>query len=212
MAAATLAGAAAASDTAPALIRRKIPSSGEELPLIGLGTSGPFEVGASAAQRAPLREVLAAFFAAGARLIDTSPMYSTAQGVLGDLLTPQMQESGFLATKVWTRGESEGTEQMEHSARLLKRQRLDLIQVHNLQDLDTQLKTLRAWKESVVAKLLTMTECVPATVPVAAVAVTTLESELVADTVVNTPDASWRALRSVLNVNASASSRFNAVV
>jgi aryl-alcohol dehydrogenase-like predicted oxidoreductase len=146
MAAATLAGAAAASDAA--LIRRKIPSSGEELPLIGLGTSGPFEVGASAAQRAPLREVLAAFFAAGARLIDTSPMYSTAQGVLGDLLTPQMQESGFLATKVWTRGESEGTEQMEHSARLLKRQRLDLIQVHNLQDLDTQLKTLRAWKES----------------------------------------------------------------
>jgi len=132
--------------TAPIL--RRIPSSGEELPVIGLGTSGPFEVGNSAAERAPLREVLEAFFAAGGRLIDTSPMYSTAEVVLGDLLTPEMHRRAFLATKVWTRGERSGVEQMTRSAQLLKSARLDLIQVHNLLDLETQLKTLHGWKEA----------------------------------------------------------------
>src|SRR5579872_6004908 len=133
---------------AGSLINRKIPSSGEEIPLIGLGTSGPFEVGGSPAERAPLREVLEAYFAAGGRLIDTSPMYSTAEGVLGDLLTPAMQEKAFIATKVWTRGAAAGIEQMTHSSLALKRPKLDLIQVHNLLDLDTHLKTLRQWKES----------------------------------------------------------------
>jgi aryl-alcohol dehydrogenase-like predicted oxidoreductase len=148
-AAAALAGAAGAADSdAAPLIRRRIPSSGEELPIIGLGTSGPFEVDATEARRAPLREVLAAFLASGARLIDTSPMYSTAEGVLGELLSPQMHDSAFLATKVWTSGAAAGIAQMERSAQLLKAPRLDLIQVHNLQDVDTHLKTLRAWKES----------------------------------------------------------------
>lgn len=131
-----------------ALITRKIPASAEELPIIGLGTSGPFEVDATEAERAPLREVLTGLFAAGARLIDTSPMYSTAEGVVGELLTTQMHERAFLATKVWTRGARSGVEQMTHSAQMLKTQRLDLIQVHNLLDLDTQLKTLRAWKDA----------------------------------------------------------------
>ncbi len=144
MATARLARAIGAAAAAPIL--RRIPSSGEELPVIGLGTSGPFEVDRSEAQRAPLRDVLAAFFAAGARLIDTSPMYSTAEAVLGDLLTPPMHQHAFLATKVWTRGEAAGIEQMQRSAQLLRTQRLDLIQVHNLLDLDTQLRTLRAWK------------------------------------------------------------------
>lgn len=147
MAAATLARSVGAA-SAEALITRKIPSSAEELPIIGLGTSGPFEVDATEAERAPLREVLTGFFAAGARLIDTSPMYSTAEGVLGELLTTQMHERAFLATKVWTRGARSGVEQMTHSAQMLKTQRLDLIQVHNLLDLDTQLKSLRAWKDS----------------------------------------------------------------
>ncbi len=139
------------------LIRRRIPSSGEELPVIGLGTSGPFEVDATPARREPLREVLQGFFAAGARLIDTSPMYSTAESVLGDLLTPQMHSQAFLATKVWTHGESAGIEQMTRSAQLLGTQRLDLIQVHNLLDLDTQLKTLRAWKEAGKVRYLGVT-------------------------------------------------------
>jgi aryl-alcohol dehydrogenase-like predicted oxidoreductase len=90
--------------------------------------------------------VLAAFFAAGAQLIDTSPMYTTAERVLGELLTEATHARAFLATKVWTRGEPAGIEQMSRSAQLLKTPRLDLIQVHNLLDLDTQLKTLQAWK------------------------------------------------------------------
>jgi aryl-alcohol dehydrogenase-like predicted oxidoreductase len=145
MAAVTL-GARAAGPAPDDLITRRIPSSGEALPLIGLGTSGPFEVGDSAAERAPLAEVLGAFFAAGGRLIDTSPMYSSAERVLGELLTAPMQQRAFLATKVWTQGQRSGVEQMMHSAQLLKTQRLDLIQVHNLLDLDTQLKTLYEWK------------------------------------------------------------------
>jgi aryl-alcohol dehydrogenase-like predicted oxidoreductase len=145
MAAASFSGPAGGAADA-ALIRRKIPASGEELPVIGLGTSGPFEVDSSAARRAPLRAVLERFFAGGARLIDTSPMYSTAEAVLGELLTPAMHEQAFLATKVWTRGSAAGSEQMQRSAQLLRTNRLDLIQVHNLLDLDTQLKTLRSWQ------------------------------------------------------------------
>jgi aryl-alcohol dehydrogenase-like predicted oxidoreductase len=146
MTAAALSGGTAAANPAATRILRKIPSSGEELPVIGLGTSGPFEVGDSAAERAPLQEVLAEFFASGGRLIDTSPMYSTAERVLGELLTPDMHQRAFLATKVWTRGEASGVTQMTHSEQLMKSKRLDLIQVHNLLDLDTQLKTLYAWK------------------------------------------------------------------
>jgi aryl-alcohol dehydrogenase-like predicted oxidoreductase len=143
---ASAAGTVAHAASAGALITRKIPSSGEDLPVIGLGTSGPFEVGTSPSDRAPLKEVLNGFFGAGARLIDTSPMYSTAEGVLGDLLTPAQQEKVFLATKVWTRGDREGVEQMKHSAQVLKHPKLDLIQVHNLLDVETQLKTLRQMK------------------------------------------------------------------
>jgi diketogulonate reductase-like aldo/keto reductase len=148
MMAATSSGSAGAADGTPApLITRRIPSTGEEIPALGLGTSGPFEVGSSASARAPLKEVLEAFFAAGAKLIDTSPMYSTAESVLGDLMTPQMRERAFIATKVWTRGQREGVQQMTTSGERMKRPKLDLIQVHNLLDLDTQLKTLRAWKQ-----------------------------------------------------------------
>lgn len=145
--AAVPAGAAAASAGATAPILRAIPSTGEKLPVIGLGTSGPFEVGAEAAARAPLAAVLGAFFDGGATLIDTSPMYSTAEAVLGDLLTPAQQQRAFIATKVWTRGEQEGIAQMTRSMQLMKRERVELMQVHNLLDLDTHLRTLRRWKE-----------------------------------------------------------------
>ena len=133
------------------LILRKIPSTGEMLPVIGLGTSGPFEVPADEKARAPLREVLQGFFMGGASLIDTSPMYSTAEAVLGDLLTPEQQAKVFMATKVWTpgsggHGEAKGIEQMQRSISLLKHQRIELMQVHNLVDLDVHLKTLRRLK------------------------------------------------------------------
>ena len=121
------------------------------LPAIGIGTSGPFEVGASEAERAPLREVLNAFFGAGATLIDTSPMYSNAESVLGSLLTPEQHAKAFIATKVWTPGsgsaaEQKGIEQMQRSMALLKHKRIELMQVHNLVDLDAHLKTLHRWK------------------------------------------------------------------
>ncbi len=148
MAAAVAVSTGVAAAGSEGLLRRKIPSSGEELPVIGLGTSGPFEVGESAAQRAPLGEVLSGFFAGGGRFIDTSPMYSSAESVLGELLTPSMRAQAVLATKVWTSGARSGTEQMTHSAARLKTPRLDLIQVHNLLDLKTHLKTLRAWKDA----------------------------------------------------------------
>jgi aryl-alcohol dehydrogenase-like predicted oxidoreductase len=133
------------------LLQRRIPSTGETLPAIGLGTSGPFEVTAEEAARAPLREVLQGFFTGGATLIDTSPMYSTAEAVLGDLLTPAQQSRVFIATKVWTpgsggHGEAKGIEQMQRSMKLLKRERIELMQVHNLVDLDVHLATLRRWK------------------------------------------------------------------
>jgi aryl-alcohol dehydrogenase-like predicted oxidoreductase len=133
------------------LLMRRIPSSGESIPAIGLGTSGPFEVGGDEGARAPLREVLQAFFAAGATLIDTSPMYSTAESVLGGLLTEDQQLKVFIATKVWTpgsgsHGEQKGIEQMQRSMALLKHKNIELMQVHNLVDLDAHLKTLHRWK------------------------------------------------------------------
>ena len=137
----------AATAATSAAISRAIPSTGERLPVIGLGTSGPFEAGTDAAARAPLAEVLGGFFDAGCTLIDTSPMYSTAEAVLGDLLTPAQQQRAFIATKVWTRGEAEGIAQMQRSMQLLKRERVDLMQIHNLLDLDIHLATLRRWKE-----------------------------------------------------------------
>ena len=138
--------ASAAGSTATALLQRSIPSSGEKIPVIGLGTSGPFEVGTAAEQRAQLGAVLEAFFAGGGTFIDTSPMYSTAEAVLGDLLTATMQERAFVATKVWTRGEQEGVRQMTRSRELLRRRKIDLMQVHNLLDLEVHLRTLRRWK------------------------------------------------------------------
>jgi diketogulonate reductase-like aldo/keto reductase len=134
-------------ETPARLNTRPIPSTGEALPLIGLGTWQTFDVGPSPEERAPLQEVLAAFAAAGGKLVDSSPMYGRAEEVLGDLtarlgLRPKL----FLATKVWTSGKQAGVAQMEASLRKLRADRLDLMQVHNLLDMERHLETLRAWK------------------------------------------------------------------
>jgi aryl-alcohol dehydrogenase-like predicted oxidoreductase len=128
------------------MLTRKIPSSGEALPAVGLGTWRTFDVGEGDAERAPLREVLRRFFAAGARAIDSSPMYGSAESVVGDLLrgTPG-QKQAFVATKVWTTGRDEGIAEMERSERRMGG-RVDLMQVHNLVDWQTHLATLREWK------------------------------------------------------------------
>jgi aryl-alcohol dehydrogenase-like predicted oxidoreductase len=161
---------AAATSTGQQMLSRRVPSSGESIPAVGLGTSGPFEVGSEAQARAPLREVLAAFFGAGGTLIDTSPMYSTAEAVLGALLTPEQQAKVFLATKVWTPGsggaaEQKGVEQMQRSIGLLKHPRVELMQVHNLVNLDEHLKTLRRWKSEGRIKYIGVTHYTTSSYP-----------------------------------------------
>src|SRR5438874_5591338 len=129
------------------MIRRPIPSSGEAMPVIGLGTWQAFDVGNNAAARMPLKEVLTRFTGAGARLIDTSPMYGSAETVVGDLVAEMgLRPRVFLATKVWTSGQEAGIAQMRRSAELLKSPVLDLIQIHNLLDWRTHLATLRRMK------------------------------------------------------------------
>lgn len=130
------------------LLKRKIPSTGELLPVVGLGTWQTFDVGESGTERAPLREVLQAMIRSGAKVIDSSPMYGASERVVGDLSTGLgANDHFFIATKVWTRGHEAGIRQMENSFKLLKRSTIDLIQVHNLVDWQTHLKTLTRWKE-----------------------------------------------------------------
>lgn len=133
----------------PAPIRRAIPSSGELLPVIGMGTAWSFDVGSGEAERAPLIEILREFAQPAGRLIDTSPMYGNAERVIGEL-SAELGLGGrmFLATKVWTQGREAGIRQMEESMRLLGSRRLDLIQVHNLVDWRAHLTTLRDWKQA----------------------------------------------------------------
>jgi diketogulonate reductase-like aldo/keto reductase len=129
-------------------IRKSIPSSGEQLTVIGIGTWQTFHVGDDAGQRAPLREVLREFFARGGTLIDSSPMYAEAEEVAGDLVAELGEhERLFAATKVWTFGREEGIAQMERSMRRMRVKQMDLMQVHNLRDWRVHLPTLRAWKE-----------------------------------------------------------------
>jgi len=131
-----------------AMLTRSIPSSGEQLPVIGLGTWQTFDTGASRAERQPLEEVMSLFAQMGGRVIDSSPMYGRSEQVVGEIATKLgLQQSLFLATKVWTRGKEAGIEQMERSGRELQTKRIDLMQVHNLVDVNTHLATLREWKQ-----------------------------------------------------------------
>lgn len=128
-------------------LRRVIPSSGELLPAVGLGTAGAFDVGTEKTERHPLRDVLRLFVAMGGTLIDSSPMYGNAETVVGDLARElRVKEELFLATKVWTEGREAGVRQMEQSMLRLGTERIDLMQVHNLINWRTHLKTLQDWK------------------------------------------------------------------
>ena len=130
------------------MLSRPIPSTGELLPVVGVGTWQTFDVGTDAAGRAPLREVVKVFAEAGARVVDSSPMYGSAELVAGDLVAQLgVRERLFIATKVWTSGRAEGIRQMEESFRRLRVERMDLMQVHNLLDVATHTKTLQDWKQ-----------------------------------------------------------------
>ena len=133
--------------TAGGLIERAIPSTGERLPAIGVGTWQTFDVGPDAAARRALKEVLVAFAKAGGRVVDSSPMYGSSESVTGDLVAELgLAPSLFFATKVWTSGRDEGLRQMETSFRRLRVPRMDLMQVHNLVDTAVHTKTLQDWK------------------------------------------------------------------
>jgi diketogulonate reductase-like aldo/keto reductase len=130
-----------------AMLTRAIPSSGEALPIIGLGTWQVFDAGADASARAPLREVLRTFFAGGGRMVDSSPMYGSSESVVGDLCSElSVCEPLFVATKVWTSGREAGIRQMETSFKRLRVDKMDLMQIHNLVDVSTHTKTLADWK------------------------------------------------------------------
>jgi aryl-alcohol dehydrogenase-like predicted oxidoreductase len=150
VAAAAVSGTALRVNAAPQrMLTRRIPSSGEELPVIGIGTWQTFDVGASPAERSPLEEVLREFVAAGGRVVDSSPMYGRSEEVVGDIAARLgIRDKLFLATKVWTTGKRAGISQIEESMKKLRTQRIDLEQVHNLLDGNTHLATLREWKKA----------------------------------------------------------------
>lgn len=131
------------------LLKRPIPSSGEQIPSVGMGTWITFDVGTKKSIIDDRTEVLKHFFASGGGMIDSSPMYGTAQTVLGKCFQQlEPPKSLFSATKVWTPGKWLGIQQMEASEELWGLNNFDLMQVHNLVDWKTHLKTLREWKES----------------------------------------------------------------
>jgi diketogulonate reductase-like aldo/keto reductase len=126
------------------IMAKKIPSTGEALPVIGVGTWQTFDVGADAAARVQLREVLRLL---NGNVVDSSPMYGTSEAVAGDLIAELgTRDKLFMATKVWTHGRAEGIQQMETSFKRLRAERMDLMQIHNLTDVETQTKTLLEMK------------------------------------------------------------------
>jgi aryl-alcohol dehydrogenase-like predicted oxidoreductase len=133
------------------LLQKKIPSSGESIPIIGLGTARRYEDVTSEAEKVPLRETILKFKEVGLKVIDSSPSYGTAEAVVGEIVQGlKIRDALFIATKVSLRkdGRDEGLKQIEQSFKRLRTNKIDLIAVHNLRDTDTQLKTLREMKQA----------------------------------------------------------------
>lgn len=132
-----------------ARLERTIPTSGEWLPAVGLGTWQVFDVAGDARELGHARETLRDFVGGGGRVVDSSPMYGSSETVTGQLAAELgVQAKLFVATKVWTSGKQAGIRQMEDSMRKLRVERLDLMQVHNLVDVQTHLATLAEWKKA----------------------------------------------------------------
>ncbi len=141
----------------PGLLKRTIPASGERIPAVGLGTWLTFDVPLGNAEALARRaQVLQRFWAGGGALIDSSPMYGTAEAVLGELL-PRPAPQLFSATKVWTPLTLYGPTQLRRSLALWKLPRVDLLQVHNLLNWQSHLKTLREWKDDGRARYIGIT-------------------------------------------------------
>ncbi|HEX2779570.1 MAG TPA: aldo/keto reductase, partial [Gemmatimonadaceae bacterium] len=129
------------------MLTKPIPSTNEPLPVIGLGTWQTFDVGGDVDARSRLRTVIEELAGVGGAMIDSSPMYGSAEQVVGDLVAGlHARERFFLATKVWTTGRAKGIAEMNDSMRKMRADPADLMQVHNLVDVDTHLDTLEEWK------------------------------------------------------------------
>jgi aryl-alcohol dehydrogenase-like predicted oxidoreductase len=133
------------------LLQKKIPSSGETIPVIGIGTARRYEEVKTDVEKGPLRETIQKFVELGGKIIDTSPSYGTAESIVGELVESlKVRDSLFIATKVSLRdlGREAGLKQIEQSFKRLRTERIDLIAVHNLRDTETQLRTLREIKQA----------------------------------------------------------------
>lgn len=139
------------------MIQRIIPSSKEQLPVIGLGTWQTFDV-AGNKEYPELTAVLTEMHASGGRLIDSSPMYGNAEKVVGDLtLGLSTKDEFFYATKVWTTGRQQGIAQMQSSMKKMQRKTTDLMQIHNLTDWKTHMPVLKKWKEQGIIRYIGIT-------------------------------------------------------
>jgi diketogulonate reductase-like aldo/keto reductase len=153
------ASSAQTADESSTMLMRAIPSSGEKLPVIGLGTWQTFDVDLRPDTGEQLQDVLSRFAKLGGRVIDSSPMYGHSEQVIGELSAKLgLRDKFFLATKVWTRGKQAGIASMERSMERLQTKRIDLMQVHNLVDTGTQLATMREWKEQGRIRYLGITQ------------------------------------------------------
>ena len=131
------------------MLERRIPRTGESIPAVGLGTWQVFDVAGDDRAMALARETLRVFVEKGGRVVDSSPMYGSSESVTGRLAAELgAREKLFVATKVWTTGRQAGIRQMEESLRKLGVERLDLMQVHNLTDVQTHLAILGDWKRA----------------------------------------------------------------
>ncbi|HET8736105.1 MAG TPA: aldo/keto reductase [Pricia sp.] len=134
-------------ETGKSMMARNIPSSGEELPVVGLGTWQTFDAGTSQEKLKTLEQVLVEMQKLGGKVIDSSPMYGSSEAVVGRLTDSLENSDYFYATKVWTSGKQAGIDQMNTSFEKMRRHTMDLMQIHNLVDWQTHVKTLKTWKE-----------------------------------------------------------------
>ncbi|HXL67934.1 MAG TPA: aldo/keto reductase [Xanthobacteraceae bacterium] len=155
-AAGALVGASA--EAQAAILTRPIPHSGEMLPVVGLGTARVFNVGDDAGKRAEVRKVIEALVAGGAKLIDTAAAYGSSEGVVGDVVdAARLRDKVFLATKIAVRDRAASIAEMEQGRRRLRTQKIDLEQLHNVRDPNTDLGLFREWKAAGICRYIGIT-------------------------------------------------------
>lgn len=130
------------------MLTRTIPGTDESIPVIGLGTYEVFDVAGSSEEIETRQEIIHLLVEMGGSVVDSSPMYDRAEKVVGDIIEASGNRNDlFLATKVWTNGKSAGEAQMQRSADMMNAGIIDLMQVHNLRDLDVHMATIRDWQD-----------------------------------------------------------------